>query len=165
MKKETKEFLKELEDVIDKSAQNLEQGPALKVVDVTEEIRLHLDEDGLKVLDLPAVEQLMKVENDKVKHVVRYFGVTTYDQEVGAKKLAGIVNDVAKFKPVGILAKPCRVELNFEPELSIDAIANVIYLAFEPNEAVLLERHEWAMREGETPRQYMETPDDLGLDE
>lgn len=159
IKEEIDELIKTLEDKYDCKSLN----PVYRAEDIYKHIKPLLTDKAKEMLSKPKVTQLTSLnDNGEVDYVVRYFGVTASFRSTGALKLARIVNEIAdKYQVVGVLSPPFQIELITESLTRPSDIASVFYVAMPPSDAILAERHEFALQEGEIPIKYLETFDEL----
>lgn len=160
MSKSTQEAIDELNEALEKG---LDTKPVFEVDEVYKNIESLLTDKAKEMLAKPRVKQLISLkENGEVDYVVRYFGVTTSFRSTGALKLSRIINEIAdKYQVVGVLSPPCQIELITESLTRPSDTASFFYVAMPPSDALLAERHQFAISEGSMANKYLENLDDL----
>jgi hypothetical protein len=134
--------------------------PLMELDVVFEHVYKLLTDKGKEAMDSPAVQGLTCVKDGNVEWVVRCFGVTTNLKSVGVMKIAEIINEITtKHKVVGVLCKSAQMNL-YRGDTSFPVVT-FAFLAFKPNDAILLEKHRYSFLEGSLPNEYLETLDDI----
>jgi len=136
---------------------------ALQADPILEEMQDLLTDKAKAMFNKPKVKQLIgKSDSGEIKHVTRYFGVKTYARSIGVVKLASIANQIAEqYQVVGVLAAPIQIELVNTSLTNKSEVFSCFYIALSPNDAILAETHEFALKEDVYPHHYLESLDDI----
>lgn len=145
------------------NTESIPQGAALKADGILEKIECLLTEKAKAMFSGPRLTSVTGISDDgNVNYVMRFFGVRTYLNSVGALKIAKIANEIAeKYDTLGVLSEPCQIKLADIDLIEKNQVVTVFYVAFKPEDAVLVENHEFAFHVGGVPENKLETLEEI----